>query len=783
MTLSAPTSVGFSVVAGLPADARQWITVDLAGYPGSGRRGYIVAAEPIGSAWNALTISTRIRDVIIAELRRRQHMPVDEALGRALAVANGVVANQGKDQALNGPERAPLVGVTAVVFDDQQATIAHLPPGQLVLIQDGLIYTVPDFDSWFPVYQPRDIPGNQAEPLGYARWTAPLIAQTDLRPGDTLILTSQDLGRAIAEELAGSGLDANDLAKLHHRDPDQVLDFVREIAIDRDMHAAAAAVVSFPPLPSSHEIQTFADVKRRTGDRWHHFRAVMRPAEKQPKPEIIPPPDEHQAEIAPDSTPAPQQPSRPNQALQRVNRVFEPRATRQSLWRRPPEHTQLGVPAKHGVDLFRGQTHYMGDTSWRHNLPRLPIIGAAWIWPLLLLAIAGFVLGAMSIRERYAEPAIDIDTTIEQIDRSIVAARDEDDPVEAAAELTEILGQIDSARAQSIPGDLLDQREVVVTELLDDVTNVVRTSDVQRIGSLPEEFGEARVQGISTPAGVFFVAGSLYQYRPSVSNETPELVTILEEGATIGSTTVGSLWGVAFDVYGLYATDGNSVFLLPVESQQWQAVELGRINNQEWSPGPVAAFDGALYLLQSEYRQIYRFPVVGTEDVAVPRDWLLTGARDRINDATDIAIDGKIYVLLDDGTVQVMLRGDLSDVLEPAYIEPDVAIALAGPGGSGYLYEVVSVEDTDDGRIVAFDTNGQNAVQLRLPIGFTTGDVDVRMPFDGVQDVIVDESTGTIYIINADAVWTTRYSLPDLPVEAVEGSSEDDGDTDSTPVP
>ena len=470
----------------------------------------------------------------------------------------------------------------------------------------------------------------------------------------------------------------------------------------------------------------------------------------------------------------------PNHVVQRINKVFEPRA-RQALWRRPPEHTQLGVPGKHGVDLFRGQTHYMGDQSWRHNLPRLPIIGSAWIWPVLLLVVAGIVLGAMTFRERYEEPEVDVGTTIDQIDEAIVAARDEDDAVEAAEELNAILDQIELARSESVPSDMLDQRELVVTELLDDVTNVIRTSDVQRIGTLPEEFGDARVQGISTPAGVFFVAGSLYQYRPNPTSETPDLVTILEEGENIGSTTVGSLWGVAFDVHGLYATDGNSVFMLPVESQEWNAVELGRINNQPWMPGPVAAFDGALYLLQAEYRQIYRFAIEGTEDVAVPGDWLRVGARDRINDATDIAIDGNIYVLLDDGTIQVMRRGDLFTVLEPAYIDPDEATALSGPGGSGYLYAVVNVEDSDDGRIVAFDTEGQNAVQLRLPIGFTTGDVDVRMPFDGVQDVIVDESTGTIYIINADAVWTTRYSLPALPEEETE---DEPGGTevDSTPI-
>jgi hypothetical protein len=415
----------------------------------------------------------------------------------------------------------------------------------------------------------------------------------------------------------------------------------------------------------------------------------------------------------------------------------------------------------------------MGDTSWRHNLPRLPVIGSAWIWPVILLIIGGLVLGGLYVREQMIDQEINVAETLDLIDRGIVAARDEDDPAEAARELQAVQARIDEARSVAVPDDMLDQREHVVTELLDDVTNVVRTSDVQRIGTLPEEFGDAAVQGISTPSGVFFVAGSLYQYRPSPEGDDPELVTILEQGKSVGATTVGSLWGVAFDVHGLYVTDGESVFMLPAESQEWRAVGLGRINNQPWEPGPVAAFDGSLYLLQADYRQIYRFPVTISETVAEPRDWLLTGARDSINRATDIAIDGTIYVLLDDGTIQVMFRGDLQSVIEPPYVEPDSATALVGRGGTGYLYEGVEVEDSSDGRIVAFDVNGQNAVQLMLPIGFTTGDVEVRMPFDGVQDVIVDESTGTIYIINADAIWTTRYSLPALP---------DTGD-DATPVP
>jgi hypothetical protein len=45
----------------------------------------------------------------------------------------------------------------------------------------------------------------------------------------------------------------------------------------------------------------------------------------------------------------------------------------------------------------------------------------------------------------------------------------------------------------------------------------------------------------------------------------------------------------------------------------------------------------------------------------------------------------------------------------------------------------------------------------------------------------VDESTGTIYIINADAVWTTRYSLPALPEEETDGDPTGT-EPDSTPI-
>jgi hypothetical protein len=42
-----------------------------------------------------------------------------------------------------------------------------------------------------------------------------------------------------------------------------------------------------------------------------------------------------------------------------------------------------------------------------------------------------------------------------------------------------------------------------------------------------------------------------------------------------------------------------------------------------------------------------------------------------------------------------------------------------------------------------------------------------------VQEIIVDESTGTIYIINGDGIWTARYSLPELPADSPTGDESE----------
>ncbi len=801
MTLSEATAVGFAVAGSAPADARQWITVDLAGFPGSERRGYVVATEPMVRSWHGIDLASQAREIILTELRRLRHLPPEEALGRSLAAANGIVVSRNHEAAMNGlVDDVSHVGVSAIVFEDNLATIAYVPPGQIMLVEDGLVYSVPEFRSWFPDYFESEAIHAQPEPLGFASWTAPLMAQTEVRAGDTIILCTAGLGRWFVEDAVESGMTERDLAWMHHRDPDKVLNAFKDAVIAAEMPSAAATVVSFPPLPSVAEIRTMSDVRLRARDTMRHARATVRqllPARGPEAVEVVAVEEASTTDDVPD--PVAQVPQVSERGVttaespgpdfqERVQRLFEPRPSANERWKPRSEVAEFGIPGAHGVNVYRSQSAYMGDEGWRRRLPRLPVIGSGWIWPFLALVAVGLILGALWMRAELFGTNLDPEDALSSIDEQILVAREANATTDVLAALNEAQTEIDLAERSGVEPELLDPRQLAVTEMLDAETNVIRMSDVQRLGSLPEEFADATIQGVDTPAGVFFVAGSLYQYRPNETGSTPELVKILAQGDTVGGSTVGALWGVAFDIQGLYATDGETVFMLPVESQEWRAVKLGRINNQPWEPGPLAAFDGSIYLLQAEYRQIYRFSIATSTGTAQPVDWLLTGARDRADDATDIAIDGNIYMLIDDGTMQLLRLGDLQSDVKPDYVGDDRAISLVGRGGTGYLYEAVLAEDTEDSRILAFDITGEHAVQLKLPIGFSTGDVDVADPFDGVHDIIVEESTGTIYIINRDGIWTARYSLPELPAESQpqtdeEPTEESDTEPAATPSP
>lgn len=806
MSLPTASAVGFAVSGGQPTDARNWVSVDFDGHFSPLKRGYLVATEPTDYSPIGLDLAIQARELILGELRRQQHVPADIALGRAFARANGLVHGELHTGANASFDRRVFVGATAVIIDDHTMTVAQVPPGQLIMVEDGLVYAVPELDSWSPRYAANGFsPFGSPEPLGFSAQVRPHLAVTELRPGDVLAMTNSRCGEVVANAFAASGPDAGGVTYLFGRDPDLVLDFFRSLVIDSELDAASIAVLALPPLPGSLQIQTIADVGRRLREEWRHTRAVvnqwasigsgqhsenpfrshpegdtaqsggaLKPMIEIPEYSIATAPVERSSDLPPTLSdglkvsPDPARAERRAGFQDRLLRLAERGSPKWvTTWRQPTEARRFGVPGAHGVQIFRGGSSLMGEPSWKNNLPRLPLISFGLLWILLVaVLILGLVSGAF-VLDRLGEDEPDYTSTFVQIDQQIGSALAIVDPEAKVTALEQANALIAAARAAGAPENELQARELTISSERDGLENTIRITEVERIGSLPEELKEGSPQVVHTAAGVFVVSGSLYQLHP----ETKEIEKILVEGSVVDSAVVRSLFGIGFDSEGLYVTDGLHLFVLDA-SNQWIATEMEEINQLgAWKPGPIDAFSGNVYLLDPSYYNIYRFESNPENGVAMPNEWVNTSDRNSLDAAIDMTIDGNIYVLLADGTVQTFFRGDLASEFVPNYLGTGLPVALLNGTATGYLY--VAVSDGETGRVLAFDPEGKVTYQLKLPVGFDSGTDEVMEPFENVQDITVDEATGILYVVNGDGIWSMRYTLPELEQPEDPGATPD----------
>jgi hypothetical protein len=798
MNLPTASAVGFAVSAGQPTDARSWVSVDFDGHLSSLRRGYLVTTEPTEHTVHGREMAAQVREIILGDLRRQQHVPPDIALGRAFARANGYVYGELRNGANASFERRVFVGATAVIIDDHTMTVGHVPPGQMIMIEDGLVYAVPELESWLPTFFANGTSRlGPPDPLGFSAQVRPHLAVTELRAGDVLALTDSRCGEVFAHQIAAQGAHSSEMAGLYGHDPELILDFFRTVVLDNELEDASVAVLALPPLPGSLQIQTLGDIGRRAKDEWRNAIGLIRewtpalghrpaanPFSSQPadsgrqsggalKPMIEIP--EYSistaaasAETSGDLPPAlgdglrvrpdPASAERRAGLQERLQRFAERgRPKWGNTWRRPTEVRQFGVPGAHGVQIFRGNSSLMGESSWKNYLPRMPLISAGLLWIVLVCIVATVLLGGAFYLDRRGGDEEDYSRTFAQIDQQIVAALNIEDPAARETALNQASVLIEDARASGAPEDDLRQRELKISAETDVLNNVLRMNGVQRIGSLEEDLLSTSPKLTQTALGTFLVSGSLYQLHP----DTRELEKILVEGDVVDSAPVGALFGIAADSTAIYVTDGKHLFVRD-GAGEWIATELKELNDLgPWSPGPFDAFSGNVYLLVPSYLNIYKFLANPENGVASAEKWV-AGGQDGLDASIDMAIDGNIYVLMEDGSIRTYLRSQLLSTDVPGYISGGQPVALLSGSATGYLYVAVQDPDGTNGRILAFDPVTQVTYQLQLPVGFDTGTDEVMAPFEQLQDIAVDESTGTLYLVNGDSVWSMRYTLPPL---------------------
>ena len=736
-----PAAVAFALAAGEPVDVGGALHVDPVPRRGSGRRRLLVAVEPVEPGRRGAEVAAAALAALREGFAAAAAEPVPVALARAFAAANAAVREENRLHPGDERCRRVLVGATAVVVQGNAVTLAQVPPGQALVLQEGWLYAFPELASWRPDYLGTEDPAGPPvppEPLGAGSRVAPLLYRTVAAPRDLVLLCCGGVARCLAADpaIAPAGATGPTPAPPALADgrPDAALDWLGDLAAAHGLDEARAACVALghvggPPLspPPAGLVLAWASARRpRVGtDAWGTrvasaaTRARSRRSGSSPRPSQaswtavgvplgagpavpaeIPSVRSHLDAYLPALPPSAGGDAsgegdrwvvtgsgqrgdvRPKAAVPPVSDRDVPRTSaRTTTDLADPEPRLTDGPATatdDGVLAFR-------RGSGRLRLPRTPLV----VLLAALLAFSG---------------------------SRLVMARVGGDPTAGTA-----------------PGHL--------------AAGVESLTGLARLGALPAEMADQPVRLVRSGREIYLVGGGLYRFDPAGGH----LVRLLGAGDRLpGGLPVGALRGGAADGANIVATDGVRAYVLD-GTGEWAAASLGTdADPQARAAWPCAAADGSLLLLDADQGRIVELPLGSP---AEPRPWSSPAVTAELRAARDLVAAGGVHVLLPDGAVRTYDAGQPAAILRPTLALPVVApVALyAAPDSSGFYVAEAGGHDRP-GRVIRVDRGTAATRQLVAPRG------DGGDPLADVRDLAVDEATGTLYFVAGNAFW--RATLP-----------------------
>lgn len=191
---------------------------------------------------------------------------------------------------------------------------------------------------------------------------------------------------------------------------------------------------------------------------------------------------------------------------------------------------------------------------------------------------------------------------------------------------------------------------------------------------------------------------------------------------------------------------GQLVSYDPAWRSEGGAPQLTRVELTTPPPGTplaVGSYQGQFYVLDASADgagQIWRYRPQGNAYPIAPERYFATPSDQNLDEALDMAIDGHIYVLYQDGTIAKFLGGE-SQPFEVRGIPQDLGEVTGfavDPEGDGTVY----ITDGDNARIVVVGPDGQFRTQLRA-----------RGVLDGLEALAVDQAAGRLYLLDGGVLY------------------------------
>ena len=238
-------------------------------------------------------------------------------------------------------------------------------------------------------------------------------------------------------------------------------------------------------------------------------------------------------------------------------------------------------------------------------------------------------------------------------------------------------------------------------------------------------------------------SGAVYRIETSGQNEV-----VYQPGSEglAGSAAV-FVTGRA-DVIQILDRDNRLYFAANGEAPQAAQLPTGSIQE----PRASATYDQNFYLLDAGSSELLRFRPVGSGVYGEPEGYFGINSGVDLAQATDLAIDGSVFILFQDGTINRYDSGARTELSIDATVPSPLGIpsAIFISQGMGSLY----ILDGDNDRVVQVTTEGLYQRQLLAP----------NRLFATATNLFINRGETYLWVVSPTGV--TRIPLPSLPDDA-----------------
>lgn len=368
----------------------------------------------------------------------------------------------------------------------------------------------------------------------------------------------------------------------------------------------------------------------------------------------------------------------------------------------------------------------------------------AFVLPVLFLALAGgsFLNRQNTLNAQYDDLVNKADTIVKQ-------AEVNPDPTQKRAQLNDALKIV--AQAQAFRETTKSRG--VLYRIQDQLNEMDGVAVLYFLPTLAQLNG-AHLKAVAASEQDIFLLdgrGRVYQYvvndASGATDPAPNEGLILQVGAQVGEVKVDALQLLTSatptqNKATMVAITKNAILSYDLEGKQWTASKVD--DASKWGDlRAIASFGANIYLLDGQNNQIYRYSPNATGYSNKGVGYFAAGQQPVLSKAVDLAIDGDVWVLNDNGSV-LRFRAGTPIPFElgvlPSPLKNPVAIYTRPEVDSLYI------ADAGNQRIVEFDKNGKFVRQFK-PYS-EKGDV-----FRNLQDFTVNETKRKLYFVNSDAAY------------------------------